>query len=84
MKINNLLHQAVDAAIRLSNYTRDEAYAKGLINQAIDLEVQLLQEVADNGKTQEDRDRAKRTIEQLLWNGGRKYTFKPVEMKVAA
>lgn len=79
-----LVQQAVDAAIRLSNYTREEAHTKGLIHAAIDLEVQILQEVADNGKTQEDRDRAKRTINQLLWSGGRKYTFKPAEMKVAA
>jgi cell division protein FtsB len=79
-----LVQQAVDAAIRLSFHTREEAYAKGLTHQAIDLEVQILQEVADNGKTQEERDRAKRTINQLLWNGGRKYTFKPADMKVAA
>jgi len=79
-----LVQQAVDAAIRLSNYTREEAYGKGLINKAIDLEVQLLQEVADNGKTQENRDRAKRTINQLLWNGGRRYVYKAEEAKVAA
>ncbi|RDL44326.1 hypothetical protein DN730_07935 [Marinomonas piezotolerans] len=79
-----LAKQAVDAALRLSHYTRDTAHEKGLIHEAISLEVQLLQETADNGKTQEDRERAKRTINQLLWSGGRKYTYKPTEEKVAA
>ena len=82
--MTTLVKQAVDAALRLANYTREEAHAKGLTHAAIELEVQLLQETADNGKTQEDRERAKRTINQLLWNGGRKYIYKPAEMKVAA
>lgn len=79
-----LVQQAVEAAIRLSYQTREAAHAKGLIQEAVNLEVQLLQETADNGAKEEDRERAKRTIDQLLWNGGRKYTYKPEDMKVAA
>lgn len=77
-----LVQQAVNEAICLSFHTYDEAYAKGLINQAIDIEVQLLQRVVENGKNQEDRDHAKHTMNQLLWDGGHKYTFKPADIKV--
>lgn len=79
-----LVQQAVEAAIRLSYHTAEAAHAKGLIQEAINLEVQLLQKTTDNGAKEEDRERAKRTINQLLWSGGRKYVYKPAEAKVAA
>lgn len=82
--MTTLAQQAVDAAIRLSYQTREAAHAKGITQEAVNLEVQLLQETADNGAKEEDRNRAKRTINQLLWNGGRKYTYKQADMKVAA
>lgn len=69
-----MISHALSMAMKISTYTRDQAYRDHLLQDAIALECELLQETIRYSNSYENRERAKRTLQKIT-TSGRRYTF---------
>ncbi|QUX96651.1 hypothetical protein C0J08_15140 [Marinomonas sp. CT5] len=74
MNTRQLASEAVNAALRCSNYKPDNKRLKDVYADAVEAEIALIYAAIDNGMNPEDHARARETLKQLMKNG-RRYSY---------
>ena len=74
MSTHKLASEAVNAALRCSNYRPDDNRLKDVYADAVEAEIALIYSAIYNGMNPENHARARETLKQLMKNG-RRYSY---------